>query len=87
MSFSVRVVCAVFVSLFEVLHGLPSYFAQFHSLSVAMRAVVATLRRPATPLRSAWGLWWVPRFPESTFRSKVFFEGRAKTMKNPGAAG
>ena len=70
-----------------MLHGLPSYFAQFHSPSVAMRAVVATLRRPATPLRSAWDLWWVPRFPKSTFRSKVLFEGRAKTMKNPEAAG
>ena len=81
---SVRFVCAVFVGLFEVLHGLPSYFAQFHSPSVAMRAVLATLRRASTPLRSAWDLWWVPDFPEHLQVKSFVFEVVPKQGKIPG---
>ena len=66
---SVRIVRAAFVSLFEVLHGLPSYFAQFHFPSVAMRAVVAS---PCDALEVGMGSLVGPKIPKEHLHVEGF---------------
>ena len=70
-----------------MLHGLPSYNAQSHSLSVAMRAVVATAS-PCDALVVGMGSLVGAKIPRKSLQVEGFvLRVVTKTMKNPKAAG
>ena len=67
-----------------MLHGLPSYIAQFHSPSVAMRAVFATLRRPCDALEVGMGSLVDAKIPKEHLQVEGFVLTCQNTEKSRG---